>query len=153
MCLEAAQGDSGGGDKQSISVDHTCRTGEYVVAVASALLGHPIDGARLINIWHFLFLSHPASCTYLNYRITTSTNWLKKRMSFHHLCLSLYEIIIVNLFLRESTRRTSELSIVRTDRFKTAANVRNETWRRWVDTENKFEMKAFRRKKNIVKEK
>ena len=47
-----------------------------VVSLARALLGNPAQPLLLREIHDFLFLSHPAPSTYLNYRVPPTSPWL-----------------------------------------------------------------------------
>uniref|UniRef100_A0A914UT16 Uncharacterized protein n=1 Tax=Plectus sambesii TaxID=2011161 RepID=A0A914UT16_9BILA len=47
-----------------------------IVPLVASLLGDPEEVSRITELWDFLFLSHSASCTYLNYRIVGHNDWI-----------------------------------------------------------------------------
>jgi hypothetical protein len=52
-----------------------------IVSLIGALLGTPEQIDELSQLWQFLFLSHPAACTYLNYRIAGHNDWIDSSMA------------------------------------------------------------------------
>ncbi len=61
--------------------DFTCSTtgdeiASAIVPLIAALLGTPETTATVTDLWQFIFLSHPAACTYINYRIRGHCEWM-----------------------------------------------------------------------------